>query len=111
MDPQKEIFLKKYLFEPNHYYKYGDIEKFGFVAIIVCEKRINHRDGSTTLSFTITDLKVEKFNSGCIAFLNRLIPDNKFYINRFESEGYETIDTWYYTIDAENEVDSPYLKQ
>lgn len=91
--------MSKCKFEPGKKYWYGDLDEFGFYAVVFCTKRVNHRDGYSTLKFVITDLKINEFNIGAREFIALFRSSNSITI---ESSEYESIDTWYFTLDAEN---------
>ena len=93
------LCMSKCKFEPGKKYWYGNLDKFGFYAVVFCTKRVNHRDGYSTLKFVITDLKINEFNIGAKEFIAWLNNENPITI---ESSEYESIDTWYFTLDAEN---------
>ena len=93
--------MNEFKFIPGKKYRYGDLEKFGFYAVVFCTKRVNHRDGHSTLKFVITDLKINEFNIGAREFIAWLNNENPITI---ESSEYESIDTLYFTLDAENEL-------
>ena len=93
--------MKEFKFIPGKKYRYGDLDKFGFYAVVFCTKRVNHRDGYSTLKFVITDLKINEFNIGAREFIWWFRSNNSITI---ESSEYESIDTLYFTLDAENEL-------
>lgn len=100
-------YTKKTTFKPNHYYHYGNLDKFGFEAILLCTNRVNHRDGDAHVSFTLMDIKINDFNIGARTFVAQFTSKNKYLM--FLDEEYETIDTYYWTICAEDEVKGPNL--
>ena len=91
--------MNEFKFIPGKKYRYGDLDKFGFYAVVFCTKRVNHRDGYSTLKFVITDLKINEFNIGAREFIVWFRSSNSITI---ESSEYESIDTLYFTLDAEN---------
>lgn len=89
--------MSKCKFEPGKKYWYGDLEKFGFYAVVFCTNRVNHRNQTSTLNFMISDLKINEFNIGAREFI-------KWFSRPIDiwNSDYETIEAWYFTLDAEN---------
>lgn len=96
--------MKQYQFKQNHYYHYGNLERFGFEAVVQCVKRVNHKNGSVSLKFIITDLKIHNYNISARTFIS-CMRDN--LTQWMEDSNYESINDWYFTLDAENEVSGP----
>lgn len=89
--------MDEFKFVPGKKYRYGDLDKFGFYAVVLCTKRVNHRNQSSTLNFMISDLKIKEFNIGAREFIEWFSRP----IDIWNSD-YETIEAWYFTLDAEN---------
>lgn len=93
--------MKVCKFLPGKKYRYGGLEKFGFKAVVLCTNRVNHRNGTTTVKFIILDLKINEFNAGAREFIDWLQHEKPITI---DNSDFEHIDTWYFTLDAENVI-------
>ena len=97
--------MKKCKFLPGHKYWYGDLSKFGFYGEILCTKRINYKKHKKTiLKFMITNLIIKNFNAGARSFLAWFYDENPIHLYSGDFENIEEIDTWYFTLSAENEI-------
>lgn len=93
-------------FEKNcKYYVNGE----GFEAILYCYDRINHRDGSASVSFFISDLKVIQYTSEASTFLYRLYSNKKWYLN--PDLDHEFLDYRAFFIDSNNKTENNFIKR
>ena len=97
-------------FKVNHYYHCGNLEKLGFEAVVDCVERINHRDGTVSLRFFITDLKINDFNTSASEFVYRIKSANQITIWP-DCDGTECVDGYYFMICAEREVPNKKLQK